>query len=154
MNKYNRKIIDTRHFIDRAIEQYQGVSLERIQKVINDGINSIVENYQDESTTYGIWSRSTGICVIIDWRKEGNNKRDGKNHAIIITLPPPKKEFTNFHTTGKNDVRIIVEKVLDKMIPFYIKKGKIREVKLNNHSIFFEKGKMFDSGIAYCIEVK
>lgn len=155
----NRKIIDTKHSIDRFIQRYENFDRSRIEKVIYDAMKVIINKYNDEATTYGIWSKSTGICVIIDWRRDSKNRSDKLNHAIIITLPPIKKEFRNFHTTDPNDVRIVVEKTLiDALIKKVLKEdyepNKLKEIKVNKHSVYLHEGKMYDSGIAYCIQVK
>ena len=159
----NRKIIDTKHAIDRFTQRYNNLfNKERVEKVIYDAMKIIINKYNDEATTYGIWSKSTGICVIIDWRKDTKNRADKNNHAIIITLPPIKKEFKNFHTINSNDIRIIVEKALESAI---IKKlltedtedyepNKIKVVKVNRHLVYLHEGTMYDSGIAYCIQVR
>lgn len=160
-NLSGRKIIDTKHAIDRFVDRYNNrYSLNRIHRVIYDAMNTIIDKYHDESTTYGVWSKSTGICVIIDWRRDTMNKRDNLNHAVIVTLPPVKDEFRNFHTTNPKDIRFVVENLLHDLVVEKIslkesfKPNKLKEVKINNHSIFLHEGKMFDSGISFCIEVE
>ncbi len=155
-----RKIIDTKHAIDRFLDRYDNrYSFERVRKVVYDAMSTIIDKYHDESTTYGVWSKSTGICVIIDWRKDTMNRRDNLNHAVIITLPPIKDEFRNFHTTSPKDIRFIVERSLYDSIPNKklkesFKPNNLQEVKFDNHSVFLHEGKMFDSGISFCIKVE
>ena len=154
-----RKIIDTKHSIDRFVDRYDIFTKIRVNKVITDAMKQIIDKYSDESTTYGVWSKSTGICVIIDWRKDTQNSHDKENHAVVITLPPIKKEFKDFHTTNKNDVRLIVEAYLNSAIRKRILKedkdiNKLKKVSLNGLFIFLHEGIMYDSGIAFCIEVE
>lgn len=158
----NRKIIDTSHSIERFIDKTRFVDLEKDQviKVINNGIEKIINNYKDESTTYGIWSKSTGICVILEWRRDNQNSKDKNNHAIIVTLPPIKKNFKDFHTKS-GDVRIIVESYLHTyLMKLYQKEisfgaNDIQSFKLNeNINVTYHEGKLWDSNIAYCIEVE
>lgn len=158
----NRKIIDTSHSIERLIDKTRFVGLDKNQviKVINNGIEKIINNYKDESTTYGLWSKSTGICVILEWRRDNQNNRDKNNHAVIVTLPPIKKNFKDFHTKP-GDVRMIVEKYLHSQIMKMVQKeigyssNEIQIVKLNeNINVTYHEGKLWDSNIAYCIEVE
>lgn len=155
-----RKIIDTKHAIDRFLDRYDNrYSFERVRKVVYDAMSTIIDKYHDESTTYGVWSKSTGICVIIDWRRDTMNRRDNLNHAVIITLPPIKDEFRNFHTTSPKDIRFIVERCLYDSIPNKklkesFKPNNLQEVKFGGHSVFLHEGKMFDSGISFCIKVE
>ena len=117
-NLTGRKIIDTKHAIDRFRDRYNNrYSIGRIRKVVYDAMSTIIDKYHDEATTYGVWSKSTGICVIIDWRRDSMNRRDNLNHAVIVTLPPVKDEFKNFHTTSPKDIRFIVERSLYDSIP-------------------------------------
>lgn len=160
-NLTGRKIIDTKHAIDRFIDRYDyRYNIERIKKVIYDAMSTIIDKYHDEATTYGIWSKSTGICVIIDWRRDTMNRRDNLNHAVIVTLPPIKDEFRNFHTTSPKDIRFIVERslyefVVDKInLRESFKPNNLQGVKFGRHSVFLHEGKMFDSGISFCIEVE
>lgn len=159
-NLSGRKIIDTKHSIDRFVDRYNNkYGVDRVHKVIYDAMETIIDKYQDESTTYGVWSKSTGICVIIDWRRDSMNRRDNLNHAVIVTLPPVKDEFRNFHTTNPKDIRFIVEKMLfgqimDNVLKEDFESNKLKEVKINKHSVFLHEGKMFDSGIAFCFEVE
>jgi hypothetical protein len=157
----NRKIIDTNHSIERMIDKTRFVDLDKKQViwVINNGIEKIINNYKDESTTYGIWSKSTGICIILEWRKDNQNSRDKNNHAVIVTLPPLKKNFKDFHTKS-GDIRIIVESYLHS----YIMKKFQKEIRYNAHEIkifklseninvTYHEGEIWDSNISYCIEV-
>jgi len=157
-----RKIIDTYHSIDRLVDKTRFVNLEKDQviTVINNGIKKIIDNYKDESTTYGIWSKSTGICIILERRKDNQNNKDKNNHAIIITLPPIKKNFKDFHTKSV-DTRIIVESYLHSYIMKIAQKeigcsaNEIITIKLNeNVNVTYHEGELWDSGIAYCIEVE
>ena len=158
-NLTGRKIIDTKHAIDRFRDRYNNrYSIGRIRKVVYDAMSTIIDKYHDEATTYGVWSKSTGICVIIDWRRDSMNRRDNLNHAVIVTLPPVKDEFKNFHTTSPKDIRFIVERSLYDSIPNRtlkeaFKPNNLQEVKFGRHSVFLHEGKMFDSGISFCIEV-
>jgi phosphoglycolate phosphatase-like HAD superfamily hydrolase len=150
-----KKIIDTHHVVDRFISRYQDTfSKEQVNRIIKNAIEKIIIDYKDESTTYAVWSKSTGISVIIDWRRDLHNPKDTQNHAIIITLPPIKKKFNDLYSKGK-DVRLIVEKTLQSMFKLTESNSNYYEmVSIGSLNMFFEDGKMFDSGIAYCFAVK
>jgi len=156
MNKYNRKVFDTRHAIDRFIERYQNkVDRKTIDRIIDDSINKIIEAFKDEPTTYASWSKSTGVCVIIDWRKDIKNKRDVNNHAVIVTFLPIKQKFTDVHLKNESDVRIIVESLLQSTVKLTESYSNyIQEVTIGDLHLFFENGILFDSGISFCFGVK
>jgi len=159
MNKYNRKIMDTHHSIAQFYQRYSDISEEAIEWVINNAIDKIVEEHDDASATYGIWSKSTGICVIFNWQRDKFVRNDTRNHALLITFPPLKDTFGDFHTTSKSDVRLIVESQLAKDIDKkYFKESLhsqyIVKISKNGLPMFLENGILFDSGITYCIEVE
>ena len=148
MNKYGRKIIDTKHSIDRLSQRYS-IQKSDVEKVVHNAIDKIIEEHNDVSTTYGVWSKSTNICVIIDWRKDYKSK-DDSNQAIIVTLPPPKKDFSKFHTINKDDVKLIVEYFIQEYINKKVLKescNRLVEVNFGPTSLFVEDGIIFDYGI-------
>jgi hypothetical protein len=70
-------------------------------------------------------------------------------------LPPIKKSIRDLKTTKPQDVKIIVESMLRNSIKF--KEGffnYLQEVKIGNLSLWFEDGKLYDSGISYFIDVE
>ena len=153
-----RKIIDTKHSIDRYLDRYPNFSKNSIVTVVTKAIDKILDIYNDEETTYGIWSKSTGICVIINWRKESYNS-DGMNHAILVSLPPKKNNFNDFHTTKPDDVRVMVEKRIKEKISLTklkesINSNYIIEVDLVATKVFIEEGTIYDYGIGVYFEVQ
>ena len=165
----DRMIIDTNHSIDRFIDKtrFKDASKEefknQINKVITNGMKKIIDTYNDRMATYGIWSRSTGICVIIDWRKDNRNLKDKHNHAVIVTLPPIKDNFNDFHTK-QGDTRIIVEKYLHNYIMKLLQtegknldrsKNALLTFRLSEEMmVTYYEGILWDSGIRECIEVE
>lgn len=152
-----RKIIDTKHSIDRYLDRYPILSKNSIITVVTKAIDKILDIYNDEETTYGVWSRSTGICVIIDWRKEGYNS-DGMNHAILVSLPPKKNSFNDFHTVKPNDVKIMVEKriqenISSKKLKESINSDFLVEINLGANKVFIEDGSIYDYGIGIYFDV-
>ncbi len=152
-----RKIIDTKHSIDRYLDRYPNLSKNTIIAVVTKAIDKILDTYNDEETTYGIWSKSTGICIIIDWRKENYNS-DGMNHAVLVSLPPKKNSFNDFHTTKPNDIRIMVEKRIQENISLdRIKESSISdyiiEVDSGANKVFIEEGSIYDYGIGIYFSV-
>lgn len=114
-----RRIIDTHHSIDQYANRYKDLfDRDRVNKVVHDGIDKILTQYNDVSTTYAIWSKSTGIAVIVDWRPDALKPQDKNNHAIIITLPPIKKSIKDLKTKSPKDVKIIVESMLKRAVKF------------------------------------
>jgi hypothetical protein len=150
-----RKIIDTFLSLERFTQRYKDTfPKDRIEKVIYDGMNKIIKEHNDRMTTYALWSRSTGIAVILEWRRDKENRQDKRNHAIIITLPPLKKSFQDLKTTKPTDVKIIVESMIRDRIKLKEEKSDyLKRVKINSLTLWFEDGKMYDSGISHFIEV-
>ena len=151
-----RKIIDTHHSIERYAKRYSKIiSKERVQKAIYDAMDIIFSQYKDTTGTYAIYSMSTGICAIIDWRRDNQNFRDKNNHAIVVTLPPLKRSHKDFKTTSPKDIKLIVESILQKTVRLKEDcSNYIQEVKIGSIRMFFEDGKLYDSGIEYFIGVE
>lgn len=152
----NRKIIDTKHAIDRYADRYRNIiSREDVNEVIYNGMDKIIDNYDDTSAVYALYSKSTGICAVIDWRKDYKS-RDNLNHAIVVTLPPPKRSFSDFHTTSPKDIKIMVENHIDSLVK--TKKLKesfnyIQKQSINGLDVFMEDGVVYDYGIDFYLEV-
>jgi hypothetical protein len=115
-----RKIVDTRHSIDRFYDK-ERFNLpwseedfsKKIVWVISNAIDKILDEYHDQASnpttdsSYVIHSKSTGIGVVVVWRWEWDRYRtDDKNHAIIRTLLPVKQVHRVTHT---GDILLIVE---------------------------------------------
>lgn len=149
-----RKIIDTNHALERFLQRYFKVfSRSEVNKVIYDGMEKIMEDFDDEKAVYVVYSKSTGICVIIDWRPD-SKEDSNRNHAIIVTLPPPKNSFSDFKTMKRDDVKIMVENFLLRKVPPKILKESteyIKEIKFNGLSIFFEDEEVYDYGVDHYI---
>jgi len=103
-----RKIIDTKHSIERYIQRYVGqISKTTVEEVFKKVIDEIFDRYKDKIGEYGFHSKSTGIGGVCIWRREGDPRfDDGNYHFIIKSLFPIKK----FHTYNNVDPKIIVEK--------------------------------------------
>jgi len=105
--KFQRDIIDTNHAIDRFVNGRHNEEetppkvkaviddpkkfKELVREVVKKGIIEIMKKHKDVSGNYGISSKSTNIHVIIDWRKDYKSTNDSRNHAIIVTVLPIKK---------------------------------------------------------------
>lgn len=94
-NMSMRKIIDTKHMIDRFSERYDRFNNKSgIEKSINNIINTameyIITKYHDQSNTrYVIHSKCNGYGIVIAWEHFCDpDLDDGCNHAIIITILP------------------------------------------------------------------
>jgi len=104
--KNERRIIDTNHALERFILRY-GSERDRIEImwVINNGMKKILSEYKDESNKYIIHSKSTGIGVVIHWRKDSKGF-DNLNHAIIATILAKKDAHYKKYAS---DIMLIVE---------------------------------------------
>lgn len=159
-NKYNRKIIDTNHAIDRFIERYDyDFARYEVDDVIHNAINKIVEDYNDRTGIYAVWSKSTHITVIINWRPD--YKVVSKvNHAIIVTLPPLKRNFADLRTTEPDDIKMMVERFIEKTITSHNPKLKesshkfIQKDTSFGFEIFLENGEIYDYGIDHYVDVE
>jgi len=91
----SRKIIDTKHKIDRFVERYdrfnnnEGIH-KSINNIIGTAMDYIINKYNDQSNTrYVIHSKCNGYGLVIAWEHFKDPKfDDGQNHAIIITILP------------------------------------------------------------------
>jgi len=117
----NRKIIDTKHAIDRTLaSRYEENQLtdemkkllkdkekfkDAVYSVIRKAMPIILNKYKDKTGNYGIHSKSTNINVVIDWRLDRKDKTDLRNHAIIVSVLPVK----NNAYFKKGDTKIVVE---------------------------------------------
>lgn len=100
-----RKVIDTYHSIDRFIERYGEEYREKVNKVLRDTIDVIL-NHGDNYGAYGVHSKGTGIGIAVKWKRQGDPRLDdGKNHAIIATILPIK----HAHWLSRDEVQILVE---------------------------------------------
>lgn len=157
MNQFDyfqgRKIIDTNHSLERLDQRYikAGIGKDDIILVIKKAMNKILRKYNDKSNFYGIHSKSTGIGAIINWREERRNS-DGNNHAVIVTLLPPK----NFHSFKPTDIPIIVESLLERWGRDQAKKEKNRisenagastHFDKEDFSVIFYEGEFYDSSL-------
>jgi hypothetical protein len=108
-----RYVIDTTHAIERFSERYlkEGITVAKVEKVIQDGINQILTKHRDREGIYIIHSNSTQIGVVIAWRKQGDPRLniDDQNHAIVVTLLPLKPEHK---AKGLQDTIVTVEQLL------------------------------------------
>jgi hypothetical protein len=115
--KSDRKIIDTKHSLDQFLNNQrfgndagkQELKI-KVLTVIDNAIDKIIKDHKDEAQSYGVHSKSTGIGVIVEWRQEGDPKRDdGKNHAVIVTILPIKP----LPYFKPKDTKILVEWQID-----------------------------------------
>lgn len=110
-----RKLIDTNHSIDRlydgrGVDKRDYPTVEVFKKyctwVLKCGVNEIMDNYQDERGTYLLHSRSTGIGIVVDWRKDSEDRNDKNNHAIVVTVLPVRNRH---YSNNPSDTLIITE---------------------------------------------
>lgn len=141
-----RKIIDTKHFIERFLERYPNFPREKVNKVIFDGMDKIYEDYNDETGIYIIHSKSTKIGVVVNWRREGDPRRDdGNNHAVILTIPRPAN--SHWAMNPEEEVVIIVEKLA--LEYFKEKKVRLSECSHEGELVFAKFGKDNDFIITF-----
>jgi hypothetical protein len=101
-----RKIIDTKHSIERFTDRYPNINKPTVIWVIRNAIDEILDVHRDRSHLYAVHSVSTKIGIIVNWRRD-NVDDDGKNHAIIVTILPLK----DHHYSSRDDIPVIVEQL-------------------------------------------
>ena len=154
----NRKIFDTDHAIKRFMDA-RGVPetmssdffMRKVLKIVEEASKIIISKHKDISNIYGIHSKSTGIGVIIHWRKDTQNWADKQNHAFIVTVLPIKR----FHNFKREDIPIMVEtlciewtSLINKNIYEDVKKdskGDVSTFRKDNFVVVFYEGKFHDS---------
>jgi len=158
-NKYRRKIIDTNHAIDRFVQRYKfEFARYEVDDVIYKAMNKIVEEYNDKRGIYVVWSKSTHITVVINWRPYYKSVSQ-VNHAIIVTLPPIKRSFSDLRTTEPDDIKIMVESFIKKTIISHnpkLKESSHKYIQKDNSlgfDIFMENGEIYDYGIDHYIVI-
>jgi len=152
-SKNNRKIFDTNHSIDRFKDRKKfnitdKEFRDKIIWVINNAIKKIIIDNSDESGNYGIHSKSTGIGLVVDWRKDTQRRDDQKNHAFIVTLLPIRQS----HTFRDVIATLFVEQLIEWAKNKYKKQIKLEEnttniVKEYNLSVIFWEGEYYDNNL-------
>ena len=158
------RIFDTKHSIERFQDENRFDNLAGkdelknvVLKVINAGINEIIDDRQNKRNTYIIHSQSTGLGVVVDWRQdnyETNKQKQDINHAFIITILGFKKSGT-FYKKKSNDSYVWVESQLNDWARKNIRITENREVgieescfdhteSIDGFMVCFYEGKMKD----------
>lgn len=107
---HGRRIIFTNHALEKYIERYEVLSKEQILDIVKKAIRHIFTVYKDSPRDYGVHSKSTGVGFIISWRREKSQFNDDeKNHAVIVSMLPVKRQ----HYFAQGDISIIVEKQIN-----------------------------------------
>lgn len=106
-----RNITDTNHSIERSYErEYVWKRDEYVflhLRMVKQAILKILTDYKDRSAYYVLYSKSTGLGVVISWRKDRFKDWDEKNHAYITTVLPPQ-DYPHY-LKNPDDIRILVE---------------------------------------------
>jgi hypothetical protein len=128
----DRYMTDTNHAIDRSYER-EKPGLEQFPTsksyrdkhllMIGQAIHQILRDYRDHSGVYILYSRGTGLGLVIDWRHDWYDD-DGKNHAYVMTvLPPSPRPHYKKHDS---DIRIFVE-IQDRLESYVLQKQVLKE---------------------------
>ena len=80
----NRKINDINHSLDRFNERFPQYTFADYKKVIEKGVDIILDIFKDSVNKYLIISKSTDIAVQLEWRKDKKFK-DNINHGFTAT---------------------------------------------------------------------
>ena len=97
---YQRELVDFNAFPTR--QSY----VDKHKLMIAQAMQKILSIYNDESHHYVLYSKGTGLGLVIDWRHD-KFVDDGKNHAYVITVLP-QSPFPHY-LKYKTDIRIVVE---------------------------------------------
>ncbi len=154
------KVIDTKHSVERYAQRYDSFSKEQIDSLVRKAGKQVIKSHQDKTGNYGWHSMSTGAGGVFDWRPDTYTPRDERNHAIIVSLFPPKP----MHHFNRVNAKIIVEnhveywavkelgmsgkfvealgepesvEYLEDELPFYITffEGKLHDLKLDGYIV-------------------
>lgn len=111
----NRYLIDTHHSIDRT---YDGRGVDKqvyptiksfkddCTIVIKRGMDKIFDEHNDRTGTYLIHSNGTHIGIVVNWRKDRENWRDTRNHAIVVSVLPVRRTH---YSNNPDDIMIFTE---------------------------------------------
>jgi hypothetical protein len=146
----NRKIISTTHGIERLGDpnRFDQASKDAFTRqllvVIKDAMDLILDEYNDTPGTYVVHSKSTGIGVVLIWKRDTMTRRDKRYHALIKTVLPIRPA----HFKSKNTDVMIMTEILDQ-VNYYLQltEKKFRSLKENTHRFVRVK----ELGIELCL---
>jgi len=133
-----RKIADIEHSVSQFRVRHPGRSIEEWKKVIEDGIDVILDVFNDSAGKYIIISKSKNIAVQLEWRLD-NKYNDKKNHGFTATT-------LNYDTQKKviqNDTKLFVEDFKKYNIEENIKDVGYYTIDIcKNYKIYIKEGKI------------
>jgi hypothetical protein len=111
----DRFMTDTDHAIERSYEREKAIQgifpnrkayVDKHKLMIAQTMHQIMKNYNDEKGHYVIYSKGSGLGLVIDWRRD-RIYDDGKNHAFVVTVLgySPVPHYKKYDS----DVRVFVE---------------------------------------------
>ena len=147
----NRYVITTNHFYERAKERFNRTK-EELNELFDKAIDAIINDKQDSSKEYLIFSKKLNQGIVVDWRRQGDrNLDDGKNHLIIITLLPLGKSYPRECTerilvecTDKYYSQNVVNYICDILDIDKLKNESIEVVNKYNIEVIFVEKKLHD----------
>jgi len=128
--KANREVIKTDHAIDRFWDgRYEESDAspdikellkdkkkftDKVTEIVKSAMKIFIGKYGDKEQIFGLYSKSTKIGLIINWRPDNQKPSDKRNHAIIVTVLPVK----NSPHFKSSDTKVVVEGI--EYNPIYI----------------------------------
>ena len=113
--KDNRYVLYTTHSIERMMDKMRFTDEQKkffkdnYKKVLISAVTQIINKHGDKEAYYGIHSESTGLGMIIYWKKDSFGEVPDEameyKHALIVTILPIKK----YHNFKPNDIVLMVE---------------------------------------------
>ena len=136
---------DNKRFSDKALQKEGYRTREDFIMTVYDkiklAIEEILTKYNDQSSTYVVHSKSTGIGVVVEWRRDRFDKLDINNNAYIHSVLEIKKPA--HYTTNPKDIYMVVEKQIVEWAKRYQLETMGRRV--SNESCMYDRVQTGDS---------
>lgn len=143
-----RKVYLTRHGEDRFSDRdrFEKLALDKqfmmnVLNVTKRAMIKIVNEYQEKVGEYGVHSNSTGIGLVLAWRKDDFDKLDTKNNAYIVSILPIKP----VHYFKDVVAELMVEKFLKSVLIESKKKKGYKDYKIEEKEGYIDH--YFEDGI-------
>jgi hypothetical protein len=104
----DRYVFDVKHSVEEFKTHVRNfnlpLKLSYYKKLLQKGIDIILDLYNDKEDQYVIVSKKYGIKILLNWRKDRKNTGLKSNNGYSPTVLSP---IENYYT--KNDIEILIE---------------------------------------------
>lgn len=80
-----RRVFDTNHSIARFNERFPKLHISEYERILRDGIDTILDVFKDKSAKYIVTSRSKDVAIQLEWRRDSHEPDDKTNQGFTAT---------------------------------------------------------------------